>query len=144
MTWIVSDRAYLEEEVREWRKLCYVAKHASKKWPVDRAELEAVAENKKELEILLEHSEGYSHLLQGDQEMRKGEVLKLCEAAGLTQEAKVRDDFALTLLQSERDLTRLQLSEVQKNFEAEKGRLNSELLAHDRELNSTYEELARS
>lgn len=54
------DQASLEEEVREWQRLCYIAKLAFEKYRVDRTELEVLAE-KKELEILLEQSKGYSH-----------------------------------------------------------------------------------
>ncbi|XP_042962542.1 chorismate synthase-like [Carya illinoinensis] len=106
VTCIMADRAHLEEEVRERRKLCFVAKAAFKRWRVEKAEMEELSERKREFEILLEQTKGYSHSLHGDLEILKNEVLGLRDEVPHAQEVKVRDDFASRLLKSERDSTR--------------------------------------
>lgn len=52
--------------------------------------------------------------------------------------------IASRLLELERDSTRAQLFNAQKDFESERARLSVDLLAHTRELDSAHEELAYS
>lgn len=81
--------------------------------------------------------------MQGDLEILL-EVVHFYDELRHTQETKVRDDFSLMLLESERNYARTQLSLVQRAFEFEWGCLNSNLLALKGELDSTYQELASS
>lgn len=57
---------------------------------------------------------------------------------------KVRDDFALGLLELERDSVSAQLSLFQRDFEFKQGHLNFDLLALKGELDSVHQELSSS
>lgn len=109
------DRARLEEEVVERQKTCEAAELSARRWQADMAELDALLERVKELEVLLEQSEGYSHSLQGDLEICEDELHQLHqlrESVRLAQVEKDRDAHTLQFLQSEKDLVRSQLSEI--------------------------------
>lgn len=95
---------------------------------MDKTKLEVLAEKKNELKILLEQSQGYSHSLDGDLEILKNKVFELRDAACHAQETKIRVNFALRLLQSERDSTKSQLSNARKDFESKSAHLNTKLL----------------
>lgn len=73
---------------------------------VEKAEMEVLSKKRRELEILLEQSKGYSYSLHCDLEILESKVLGLCDELRCAQEAKVKDDFTSRLLESKRDSTR--------------------------------------
>lgn len=111
---------------------------------VEKAKLDALVEEKKDLKGRLEQLEGQVYSLQGDVETRDNELIKLRNDVYLAQESKNRDDFYIRLLESKRDSTASQLSKAQKGFECELARLNSKLLARGKDLDLAHEKLATS
>lgn len=86
--------------------------------------------------MLLEQADGCSRAIQWELEILEDEVVHIHDELFCAQEAKFRDYFSLRLLESERDSAKTQLSLTQRDFEFEKGRLNSNLLALQGELDS--------
>lgn len=115
-----------------------------KKWKANKAKLDTLVEEKKDLEVKLKQSKGHIHLLQGDVETQDNVLIKLCDDVSLGEEAKNRDDFYLRLLKSERDYVVSQLSKAQKGFEFELSCLNSKLLALGKDLDLAREEFFTS
>lgn len=98
-------------------------------------EIEVFFDRKRELEILLEQSKGYSHSLFGDLEILESEVRGLRDEICYAQEAKV---------ELKRDSARAQLFYAQRDFESERAQLSVDLLACTKELDSSHNELAFS